>query len=255
MADGQFLTKVAQPGCISVICILLRRKLGLCIAYVRYVEACMKKLTLILGLIILAGCNPKKSSVKSATATTADVTSLTSCSGMTATGPGVIYDSSSTAYNFNNQVKALLSVTIDPNNVGFISYGANDPTGIRFTGRIKLDPSGNVVQAQSQVLISIYDSIWLNEKAMNPSAEEIKIQFSPSTTGTTITGQISSAGGTNSFISFKDGYGEIRFENIVSNANNLSGTVRFQNSTNVTGGQPASGTLGQFFIQRCAFLQ
>ncbi|MCC2679313.1 MAG: hypothetical protein K0R29_1889 [Pseudobdellovibrio sp.] len=216
----------------------------------------MKKLTLVLGLIILAGCNPKKSSVKSATTTISaeQVATLTNCQGQATTGTGVIYDTSSGAMNFNNQIKALLSVNINPNNVGTVSYNPNDSTGVRFTGKIKLDGSGNVVQAQSSVMISIYDSIWLNEKYTNPNAEEIKIEFSPSR-GATITGQINPSGGTNSFISFKDNYGEIRFENIVISANNLSGTVRFQNSTNVMGGTPASGTLGQLFIQRCAFLQ
>ena len=221
----------------------------------------MKKLTLLLGLIILAGCNPKKSSVKSATTATAEITSLTSCAGQSQSGVGVIYDNSQTSMNFNNMVKALLTVNINPNNVGTVSFGPNDSTGVRFTGKIKLDGAGNVVQAQSKISISIYDSIWLNERYTNPQAEEIKIEFDPSrNNGAVITGQISTSGGANSFISFKDSYGEIRFENVQANvsgstASNLSGTVRFQNSTNVLGGTPYSGTLGQFFIQRCAFLE
>lgn len=216
----------------------------------------MKKLTLVLGLIILAGCNPKKSSVKSATTTISaeQVASLTNCAGQANTGTGVIYDTSSTSMNFNNQIKALLSVNINPNNVGTVSASPSDTTGVRFSGKIKLDSSGNVVQEQSNVLISIYDSIWLNERYTNPSAEEIKIEFSPARSAT-ITGQVNPADAANSFISFRDSYGEIRFENIQVSANNLSGTVRFQNSTNVMGGAPASGTLGQLFIQRCAFLQ
>lgn len=211
----------------------------------------MKKLTLLLGLIILAGCNPKKSSVKSSTTaiSAAEVASLTNCNGQSTTGTGVIYDTSGTSMNFNNQVKALLSVNINPNDVGLVSNNPSDQTGVRFTGKIKLDSSGNVVQAQSSVLISVYDS-----NTVNYGAEVIKVEFVPSR-GATITGQINPAGGANSFISLKDNYGEIRFENIQVSANNLSGTVRFQNNTNVTGGSPASGSLGQLFIQRCAFLQ
>jgi PBP1b-binding outer membrane lipoprotein LpoB len=210
----------------------------------------MKKLTLILGLILLAGCNPKKSSVKSATTTNADVTSLTSCTTASSNMVGSIYDTSNTAFSFNDRVRALLSATMSPTDVGFISYNISDPTGVRFSGKIKLDSSGNVVQAQSQLAITVYDSKWLNE-----GAQEIKIEFNPNNQGTVISGQVSSSGGANSFISFKDSYGEIRFENVIANADNLSGTVRFQNSANFSGGQPAGGTLGQLFIQRCAFLQ
>lgn len=214
----------------------------------------MKKLTLLIVLALMAGCNPKKNSVKATTATISGVTVGTQCSGTSSNQPGTIFDSSNTSYDFNNRVKALLSVNIQPNDVGFVSSGQADATGVRFTGTVKIDANGNVVSAQSKVNISVYDSIWMNARYSNPNEQEIRLEFDPNAgRGATITGQFNTSTGAGTLI-LHDNYGEIRFNGQID-AQRMSGTVTFQNSTNVAGGAALSGTLGQFYIERCAFLQ
>lgn len=210
----------------------------------------MKKLTLLIVLALMAGCNPKKSSVKATTATISGVEVGTQCLGATSSQIGTIYDSSNMSYDYNNRVKALLSATVRPEEVGYISNGQADPTGVRFSGAVKLDANGNVISNQSRVTISVYDSIWL----ANQSAGEIKLEFDPNAgRGATITGQFDTSSGAGTLI-LHDNYGEIRFNGQID-AQRMSGTVTFQNSSNVSGGAALSGTLGQFYIQRCGFLQ
>lgn len=218
----------------------------------------MKKLTVILALTILAACSPKKSSVKSNTGSSATIAGVTlgQCDGSTGTvnsTQGGIFDTSATSYNFENQVKALLSATMSPYDVGSVSAYPNAQTGVRFKGVVKLDANGAVVGAQSKILISVYDSIYVNNKYTNPNEVEIQIEFDPAKLAT-ITGQFDTQTGTG-YLSLKDKYGEVRFDGTV-NAQNFSGTVRFQNSVTVlSGSSPASGSLGQFQIQRCGLLQ
>lgn len=215
----------------------------------------MKKLTLLIVLALMAGCNPKKNSVKSSTtATISGVQVGTQCTGTANASYGTIYDSTNTSYDFNNRVKALLSVNIQPTDVGFVSSGQADLTGVRFTGTVKLDANGAVLSDQSKVMISVYDSVWLNNRYTNPNEQEIRLDFDPKAgRGATITGQFDPSSGSGTLI-LQDSYGEIRFNGTID-AQRMSGTIAFQNSKNVTGGAALSGTLGQFYIERCAFLQ
>lgn len=210
----------------------------------------MKKLTILIALSLLAACSPKKTSVQAnavnGTATIAGVSTGT-CTGVTST-VGTIYDNAN-SYNFENQVKGLLSATTSPYEIGSISSQGNAKTGVLFNGAIKLDAAGNVVAANTNLKITIYDSIWL---ANQTQANLIEIAFSTAKSST-ITGQFNMTSG-DGFLSLKDQYGEVRFQGRFD-AQNFSGTVSYQNSTNVLGGTPMSGTLGQFFIQRCAILQ
>lgn len=212
----------------------------------------MKKLLVLLALTLLAACSPKKSSVKAnigapATINIAGVATGTSCVN-TSQNSGYIYDNSASSYNFETQVKALLSATTNPSEVGSISAQATG-TGVGVTGLIKMDASGNVVGAQSNLLITVHDSIWQT----NPTEEnKIKLNFTPAN-GSTLSGQFNVTSG-DGFLSVADKYGEVRFEGKID-AQNFSGTVRFTNLTTVIGGTPASGALGQFQIQRCAIFK
>lgn len=211
----------------------------------------MKKLTILIALSLLAACSPKKSSVKANATSTARIGGVTT--GQCATGTstanvGTIYDATN-PYNFENQVKGLLSATTSPYEIGTISGQGNAATGVRFNGVLKLDAAGNVIGAQTQIKITVYDSIW---QANQTQANLIEIVFN-TTKGSTIAGQFNTASG-DGYLSLKDAYGEIRFTGKID-AQNFSGTVAYQNTTSVLGGTPASGTLGQFFIQRCAILQ
>ena len=215
----------------------------------------MKKLTLLITLIVLGACSPKKSSVKANVSTTSATiagVSTGQCAGTTSSAIGNIYDNTSNSFNFENQVKGLLSATISYNDVGSVSSMPNATTGVRFNGVIKLDANGNVVPAQTRILISVYDSIWMMNKITNPSEIEIQLSFD-STKGATISGQFNTQSG-DGFLSLKDQYGEVRFEGKID-AQSFSGNLKYQNTVNVDGGTPASGTVGQFYVSRCGILQ
>ncbi len=202
----------------------------------------MKKLTVLISLILLAACSPKKSSVRSSannSATTIAGTSTGLCAS-TANNAGTIAG----GFDFDLNVKGLLSANLSSFEVGFVN-------AVKFTGLIKLDGSGNVVQDQSRLLISIYDSYY-NQAQDNA----IKLNFDPSkdtTKQSSITGQINLQSGDGTII-LKDQFGEIRFQGRVD-AQNFSGTVAYQNTVSVNGMNPSAGQLGQFQIQRCAILQ
>ena len=212
----------------------------------------MKKLTLLtLSLFVMAGCNPKKNAVKANVATISGVQVGAQCTTTTQNSNiGTIYGQAM-SYNFEQQVKALLSATTNPNDIGSISPNPSDQTGVRFSGRVKLDASGNVVGSQSKITISVYDSFILMDNTLQP----IVLDLDPNAAekNVQISGQFNTSTG-DGYISIRDQFGEIRFQGVIG-AQNFSGTVTFANTTNVMGGQPASGTLGQFSIQRCSFLQ
>lgn len=212
----------------------------------------MKKLTILVALVLLGACSPKKNSLKAdnANATIAGIPVGAQCAAGTQQGlVGSIYDSSAQSMNFESRVKGLLSAYLKPSEVGNISAGQADSTGVRFNGTVKLDSNGAVIAAQTNVTITIYDSIWLT----NQTADNlIEMKFNTAK-ASVISGQFNTSTGTG-FISLKDNYGEVRFEGTID-AQKLSGNVTFQNLTTVVGGSPASGTLGQFWVNRCAFLQ
>lgn len=255
--------------CLSIfdLSVLLRYKTLAQTLPTSFVGDNMKKLKFlilfILGTTLLMACNQKKSGVKASTASIAGVAIGTNCLGTNtnanstfigtaATGVGSIYDSQN-AFNFEAQVKSFLSATLSPYEVGTISAQPNDTTGVRFGGLIKLDGSGAVIGTQSRLTITVYDSVWFMSQT---AANLIEVAFNPSgttTKGAAITGQFDLASG-DGFLSLRDQYGEVRFEGRID-AQNFSGVVRFQNLTAVNGGSPASGTLGQFFIQRCVIFQ
>lgn len=211
----------------------------------------MKKLLLLAPLLFLVACNPKKDTKASVirSNTLGNIGGLNTGSCMNGTSNiGAIYDAgqSGAAGTFEDRVKALLSATIDPSEVGTISSAATDPTGLRFSGIIKLDSNGAVVASASSMLIKVYDSYTLSGQ------DPIPLEFSTNK-GAQITGQFNISTGDGS-VSFTDKYGVIRFEGRVD-AQSFSGVVKFQNSASVSGGSAASGTLGQFYVARCGIIQ
>ncbi|MFZ3229449.1 MAG: hypothetical protein WA160_04540 [Pseudobdellovibrio sp.] len=220
----------------------------------------MKKVLLLVPFIFLAACNPKKDTSKAANVranTFSPIGGLSNsvCANGTSS-VGAIYDSgtSSASGTFEDRVKALLSATVDPSEIGQISSSPTDATGVRFKGMLKLDQSGNVVAASSSMSIKVYDSYVVNSQldASGNKMSEITIDFSASK-GTAITGQFNVTTGDGS-VSFSDKYGVVRFVGRLD-AQNFSGTVSFQNNVNVNGGAGASGTLGQFSVARCGIIQ
>ena len=105
------------------------------------------------------------------------------------------------------------------------------------------------------MLIKVYDSFILNAQLDSSGAkfDAIQIEFLPGPAVQT-SGQFNLQTG-DGFISFKDSYGEVRFEGRLD-AQNFTGLVKFQNAKNVNvGAAPVSGTLGQFKVARCGIIQ
>jgi len=167
---------------------------------------------------------------------------------------GTIYDQGqqqATLYasgSFEDRVKAFLSATVNPTEVGQISSAPADSTGVRFQGTVKLDQNGMVISAQSKIIIKVYDSYMLQ----NSSYQAIPVQIDPANGGAS-EGQFNMQTGAG-YIVFKDQYGEVRLDGKID-AQFFSGTMSFRNYSTVTGGTPAQGQLGQFYVARCGIIQ
>ena len=228
-----------------------------------------KQLLLVPLLMTLVACNPSKDPVRATTFLGANTSAnlardfvLSNKCPQGTSGIGAISDTVQTAGSlystpgtFQDRVKALLSAAVLATDIGDISGSEFDSTGVRFQGVIKMDPTSGIVDgANSKMLIKIYDSFYVN--AMNdPNGtkyDAIQIEFSP-LKNAQISGQFNMQTG-DGFLSFRDSYGEIRFEGRLD-AQFFSGVVKFQNTKNVNGGDPASGTVGQFKVARCGIIQ
>lgn len=213
---------------------------------------------ILFGIIVLAlvtGCNTNKSN-RGATTRPADVNSLNS--GLTCTtgqsNIGAIYDqnglSLTNGASFEDRVKAFLSATINPTEIGTISSSATDPTGVRFQGVISLNSSGQVNLTSTKIKILVYDSNVLNSQyATNGQKyEPIPVEFT-----TAVEGRFDLTTGAG-YVIFRDSYGEVRFEGKYD-AQFFSGTVSFKNTQAVSGITVQSGALGQFYVARCGIIQ
>ena len=207
-----------------------------------------------------SACQPKKDTVRGQTnplynplngVTGLGNINMTCTQGQTTQTLGAIVDNMQPS-TFQSRVVALLSATMQPSEVGTVGASLGDTTGVRFKGTLYLDANGNVTSASSNVVITVYDSIWYNDYITNPSVDGIALNFSPSTGGS-ITGQFSNTTGAGYFL-VKDSYGEIRFDGTIT-AQTFTGNVTFRNYANVTGQANASGSLGQFQISTCGFVR
>jgi len=222
------------------------------------------KNVILLTIIALTfvSCNPKQESATKRTnavraATVAGTTNGTftqSFCGNNLSSIGTIYDQGTQASlysngNFEARVKGLLSATIDPSEIGTISSSANDQTGVRFQGTIKVDSNGSVNLQESKILIKVYDSFVLQSASDGSNQyQPIPIEFT-----TAASGQFNMQTGSG-YVIFSDQYGDVRFDGNLS-GEYLSGQVSFVNRTNVTGGSAASGVLGQFYVARCGIIK
>lgn len=152
--------------------------------------------------------------------------------------------------SFEERVKALLSASVNPTEIGTISAGATDSTGVRFQGVIKLDAAGQVNLAQTKMKILVYDSYVLQSQysTNGQKYEPIPIEFTSAVEGRF---DVNSGSG---YVLFRDEYGEVRFEGRFD-AQYFSGNVSFKNTQSVLGGTAAQGTLGQFYVARCGIIQ
>lgn len=138
---------------------------------------------------------------------------------------------------FTMTVKNFLSASLKDTDVGTVSGSRySTSTGVRVW--VDLFRSNQVDQANAQLLIVIYDSIY----ASNPSAGTINVALGRGSL------KQQSYSGSNLSLTFEDQYGRIILNGSIQ-ANYFSGSVSFQNYTFWDGkSAPLSGTLGQFSI-------
>lgn len=159
---------------------------------------------------------------------------------------GKIYDPQASA-NFEAQVKAFVSATLNPSSLGSVSGDINATTGIDFTAAFSFDSSGNLNVANTSVNIKIYDS-YVGTVYNGQTITPYSVNFSTAAAGNInrTTGQFQ--------VRFSDAYGDIVFQG-TKGASLAEGTVTFQNKTAVSGYSAASGTLGSFKIYNCVLFK
>jgi hypothetical protein len=218
----------------------------------------MKNLLLFsMTIVFMVACSNKKDTTVRATTTGVSGTrnpvntaTLTNVCTQNQFPIGTIYDSGSqqaSLYNngsYEDRVKSFLSATVSPQEVGQISSAQWESTGVRFQGVIKLDTNGNVVVAQSKIIIKVYDSLLFQSSSAQPI---------PVSIDTASEGKFNMSTGAG-YVVFKDQYGEVRLDGNFD-AQNFSGTVSYKNYVAFDGSTPAQGQLGQFLIARCAIFQ
>ncbi|MFS4459781.1 hypothetical protein [Bdellovibrio sp. HCB2-146] len=149
--------------------------------------------------------------------------------------------------NFEAQVKAFVSATLNPSALGTVSGDINASTGIDFTASFAFDSAGNLNVANSSVNMKIYDS-YVGTVYNGQTITPYSVNFSTAAAGNLnrSTGQFQ--------VRFSDAYGDIVFQG-TKGSSLTEGTVTFQNKTAVSGYSPASGTLGSFKIYSCVLFK
>lgn len=160
---------------------------------------------------------------------------------------GSIYTQSSTQLmgtgeSLEMNVKSFVSASMNPNDIGSMSNGDRDNTGVRIEGTIRVDGSRNVTSG-SRMTIKIYDSYVGQYDASGKQITPFEIYFDQ-----VVSGQVDANG--RATVTFRDNYGQVTFEGTI-NQNLWSGTVTYVNSVSYDGSAPTRGTLGQFYIARC----
>jgi hypothetical protein len=169
----------------------------------------------------------------------------TSCSSTTV---GKIYDPAGGATtNFESQVKAFVSATLNPTLLGTVSGDINASTGIDLKGSWNFDAAGALVTTGAAVSIEIFDS-YVGTVSGGETILPYTIDF-----GSAASGSLNRTTGKFTVV-FRDKYGSITFDG-TKGSTYSEGTVTFANSTAVSGYSPASGTLGSFKINNCALIK
>lgn len=207
----------------------------------------------IIGLLIFSACDKKKSG-KSTPARTArtsgDSTPVnvpSSNNQQTGTntqnnynvGSQWVYLQSTDSYSFQQSLKALVSASMDPKDLGYVSnYG-----DVVLIGYIDMSMQQSTINASnSRFRLEIWD-----DYARSGNASEIALSFNSLSTYQVNGGQIT--------LVFQDPYGQI----IISGQTNyydFYGTVSFKNLKSFDGSTNLpSGTLGTFQVPYCGFFR
>lgn len=207
-------------------------------------KAFYQVMSVLVVALSLAACAKKESNNKIRTngARTDQNASFANCSNGSSSA-GQVYDDGTQGGSFRDRVLALVSATIAPDNFGEISGTPNANTGVDFRLRMKADGSGRPT-GDSRVQLVIYDSYVGTKDSAGQEIRPYPITISGNASGTI------NQSSRQFDVTFEDGYGRIR---VTGNwdGSQARGTVSFVNSKHVSGGAPASGTLGAFILPAC----
>lgn len=151
--------------------------------------------------------------------------------------------------DFDNNVHALTSATMDPSQLGFVSGDLNQSTGVRFWGYAEagsgaFNPNGmnytTIRPNTAELRMVIWDSYAGNLDLSGDVVPEYPIHIRGSASG--------EIQGDQAWVRFTDKFGTVdlvgRFDSQV-----FSGYVAFSNKNG------AAGYVGEFFIQTCSFFR
>ncbi|KYG64065.1 hypothetical protein AZI86_14775 [Bdellovibrio bacteriovorus] len=203
---------------------------------------------LVLAALTLSACAKKDDSASGRVVTRGGsgiVTQNTCGNAAQAQAVGKIFDSQSYGSRFEEQVKAFVSATLDPEALGTISGNINDATGIDFTASFPFDSNNQLIAAQASISIKIFDSYaktTYNGQVVPP----YEVAFSQAKSGTINrnTRQIN--------VVFEDEFGSITLTGTYDGSM-VNGKVSFNNYKALKG-SPQSGQLGDFRIYQCAMI-
>jgi hypothetical protein len=162
--------------------------------------------------------------------------------GVTGNLPYVNLNGGASKVDYTNIVKAFLSPTISPTEVGDV-----DPsTGVRFGGRVMMNGTNGAIDPNSQVQFEVIDHLVLTN-ANNQLYQPIPVTFKGGVTANSMAykGQAN--------ITFEDEFGSVNIQGTFQyKGGNFTGTVYFTNASANHNGIK-SGKLGTFSIPTCTF--
>lgn len=143
--------------------------------------------------------------------------------------------------NFQDEVRGLVSATLDPDVFGAVSGVPRDTTGIDL--RLDVDRASATVRS---IQLVIYDEF----VGTKDSTGQV-IQPYPITVPKAAGGFVNAATRSLNLV-FTDQHGDIRIIGQSNDGAVIEGTVEYHNRTHFAQGTPRNGTLGRFRLPLCA---
>jgi len=172
---------------------------------------------------------------------------------ISSSGTGVIKCRySSQVDSFNKRLKAFLSTTINPNQIGWHSCTKDSPGGVFFKGQVKTnnpilpngDNQGLIVDAENSFLNLYFETSTPNKSNVAPIA---------------LSYTYGSIQGKQALLTFEDHKGDVHLDGQFVNRNDgkflFTGVFRFVNHQTWDGKVGYKGELGDFAIEACKFFQ
>lgn len=199
-------------------------------------------------LLVLTSCGEnKKSGTTVTSAARAAVPggnpSLIPIYGGYSLGQGKIYTEPQYGREFSDEVKAVVSAYIDPENVGDV----NPTDGVSFRAYVESGTTNGVNATNSGFEMDIRDSHSI--RGVNDNGEKLEpIRLGASAVAMNVTNN-------SAVVTFKTTGAEYVFEGTFDQSN-FTGAVKYRNLTSFSGAAPArSGVLGGFQIPTCQFFR